>query len=135
MGTVKKGGIADFPVFDPAECLKSDAAIAAYFNAAAETGDPDLLVAALADIARARNLSQLAKDAGLGRESLYKIFADGSKPQFGSIMKIARALGLEMEFRPTAARSAPTTPRKALTKKRVARTRNSRRALTSAATA
>ena len=134
MGAARKIGIADFPVFDPAECLKSNAAIAAYFNAAAETGDPNLLVAALADIARARNLSQLAKDAGLGRESLYKIFADGSKPQFGSIMKIARALGLEMEFRPAASRSSPAAPRKAPTRKRIGRTQNVRRALISTPT-
>ena len=132
MGAAKKNKLAGFPVFDPAKCLKSDTAIAAYFNAAVETGDPSLLVAALADIARARNLSQLAKDAGLGRESLYKIFADGSKPQFESIMKITHALGLEMVFRPASARSAPAAPRKFRTKKRDARTRNDRRMIASA---
>jgi probable addiction module antidote protein len=61
-----------------------------------ETGDPDLLLLALADVARARGMAQVAKDAGLGRESLYKALAPGAKPRYETIMKVMRALGVQL---------------------------------------
>ena len=60
-------------------------------NAVLESGDPDLLLLALGDIARARGMAQIAKDTGLGRESLYKALAPGAKPRFDTILKVARA--------------------------------------------
>ena len=58
--------------FDAARYLSDDAAVAEYMTAVLEPEDPDLLLLALGDIARARGIAQVAKDAGLGRESLYK---------------------------------------------------------------
>lgn len=80
--------------FDAARYLSDDAAIAEYMNAALEAGNTDLLLLALGDVARARGMAQIAKDAGLGRESLYKALALGAKPRFDTVVKVARALGV-----------------------------------------
>jgi probable addiction module antidote protein len=82
--------------FDAARYLSDDAAIAEYMTAILETGDSDLLLLALADVARARGMAQVAKDAGLGRESLYKALAPGAKPRYDTIMKVMRALGVQL---------------------------------------
>ncbi len=82
--------------FDAARYLTDDAAIAEYMNAVLEADDPDLLLLALGDVARARGMSQVAKDAGLGRESLYKALTPGAKPRFDTVMKVARALGVRL---------------------------------------
>lgn len=80
--------------FDAARYLTSDEAIAEYMNAVLEEDDPDLLLLALGDIARARGMAQIAKEAGLGRESLYKALTPGAKPRFDTVLKVARALGV-----------------------------------------
>jgi probable addiction module antidote protein len=85
--------------FDAARYLTDDAAIAEYMNAVLELNDPDLLLLALGDIARARGMAQVAKDSGLGRESLYKALAPGAKPRFDTVLKVARALGVKLEAR------------------------------------
>lgn len=85
--------------FDAARYLTDDAAIAEYMNAVLELNDPDLLLLALRDIARARGMAQVAKDSGLGRESLYKALAPGAKPRFDTVLKVARALGVKLEAR------------------------------------
>ncbi len=82
--------------FDAARYLADDAAIAEYMGAVLETGDPDLLLLALSDVARARGMAQVAKDAGLGRESLYKALAPGARPRYDTIVKVMRALGVQM---------------------------------------
>lgn len=82
--------------FDAARYLTDDAAIAEYITAVLETGDTDLLLLALGDVARARGMAQVAKDAGLGRESLYKAFAPGAKPRFDTVLKVTRALGVRL---------------------------------------
>jgi probable addiction module antidote protein len=82
--------------FDAARYLTDDAAVAEYMTAILETGDPDLLLLALADVARARGMAQVAKDAGLGRESLYKALAPGAKPRYDTIVKVMRALGVQL---------------------------------------
>lgn len=82
--------------FDAARYLTDDAAVAEYMTAILETGDPDLLLLALADVARARGMAQVAKDAGLGRESLYKALAPGAKPRYDTIIKVMRALGVQL---------------------------------------
>jgi probable addiction module antidote protein len=86
--------------FDAARYLRDDAAIAEYMNAVLETEDPDLLLLALSDVARARGMAQVAKDAGLGRESLYKALAPGAKPRFDTVLKVARALGVRLTAHP-----------------------------------
>jgi probable addiction module antidote protein len=65
-----------------------------------EANDPDLLLVALSDVARAKGMAQVAKDAGLGRESLYKALAPGAKPRFETVMKVARALGVKFTAQP-----------------------------------
>lgn len=86
--------------FDAARYLTDDAAVAEYMTAILETDDPDLLLLALADVARARGMAQVAKDAGLGRESLYKALAPGAKPRYDTIMKVMRALGVQLTAKP-----------------------------------
>jgi probable addiction module antidote protein len=86
--------------FDAARYLGDDEAIAEYMTAVLETDDPDLLLLALGDVARAKGMAQVAKDAGLGRESLYKALAPGAKPRFETVMKVARALGVKFTARP-----------------------------------
>ena len=87
-------------VFDAARYLNDDEAIAEYMTAILETNDPDLLLLALSDVARAKGMAQVAKDAGLGRESLYKALAPGAKPRFETVMKVARALGVKFTAQP-----------------------------------
>ncbi|MBK6469436.1 MAG: putative addiction module antidote protein [Betaproteobacteria bacterium] len=86
--------------FDAARYLDDDEAIAEYMTAVLETNDPDLLLLALNDVARSNGMAQVAKDAGLGRESLYKALAPGAKPRFETVMKVARALGVQFTARP-----------------------------------
>ena len=86
--------------FDAARYLNDDEAIAEYMTVALEANDPDLLLLALSDVARAKGMAQVAKDAGLGRESLYKALAPGAKPRFETVMKVARALGVKFTAQP-----------------------------------
>jgi probable addiction module antidote protein len=86
--------------FDAARYLESEEAIAEYMTAVLEENDPELLILALADVARAKGMAQVAKDAGLGRESLYKALAPGAKPRFDTVMRVARALGVKFTARP-----------------------------------
>ena len=86
--------------FDAARCLDDDEAIAEYMTAVLEANEPDLLQLALSDVARTKGMAHVAKDAGLGRESLYKALAPGAKPRFETIMKVARALGVKFTAHP-----------------------------------
>ena len=86
--------------FDAARYLDNDEAIAEYMTAVLEANDPDLLLLALSDVAKAKGMAQVAKDAGVGRESLYKALAPGAKPRFETIMKVARALGVKFIAQP-----------------------------------
>ena len=86
--------------FDAARYLDDDEAIAEYMTAVLESNDPDLLLLALADVARAKGMALVAKEAGLGRESLYKALAPGAKPRFETIMKVVRALGVKFIAQP-----------------------------------
>src|SRR3954467_2266113 len=86
--------------FDAARYLTDDAAIAEYMTAVLETEDTDLVLLAMSDIARAKGMAQVAKDAGLGRESLYKALAPGAKPRLDTFLKVARALGVKFSARP-----------------------------------
>jgi probable addiction module antidote protein len=85
--------------FDAARYLSNDKAIAEYMTAVLEADDLDLLLLALGDVARARGMAQIAKDTGLGRESLYKALAPGAKPRFDTVVKVARALGVHLYAR------------------------------------
>ncbi|NOT48495.1 MAG: putative addiction module antidote protein, partial [Acidobacteria bacterium] len=63
---------------------------------ALEDANPEVFLRAIADVAKARGMSQLAKDAGVGRESLYKALAPGAKPRYDTVLKLMRALGVEL---------------------------------------
>ena len=86
--------------FDAARYLTDDVAIAEYLSVVFEIGNPDLLLLALSDVARARGMAQVAKDSGLGRESLYKALTPGAKPRFETVMKVMTALGIQMQATP-----------------------------------
>jgi probable addiction module antidote protein len=89
-------------VWDPAEHLESEEDIAAYLQAAFEEGDAPLIAAALGDIARAKGMSQIARETGLGRESLYKALSAEGNPEFATILKVVEALGLKLQALPAA---------------------------------
>lgn len=83
--------------FDPADFLDNDEAIAEYLSAALEDTDPDVFLMAVRDVARAKGMAQLAKDAGLGRESLYKALSPGAKPRYDTVLKLLTALGVKLQ--------------------------------------
>lgn len=88
--------------FDAAEYLKTPEDMVAYLEACFEedTGDGKLIRAALNDIARARGMTQIARDTGLGRESLYKALGSQGNPEFATIIKVMKALGLKLHVSP-----------------------------------
>ena len=90
-----------FSRYDSADYLKTDEDIQLYFEACLEESDPALIAHALGVIARARGMTQLAKDTGLGRESLYKALAPGAKPRYDTILKVVKALGVTLHASPT----------------------------------
>jgi probable addiction module antidote protein len=87
--------------FDAAAYLNNEETIAEYLSAVMEKNDLDLLLAAVGDVAKARGMATIARDSGLGRESLYKAFAPGAKPRFDTVMKVLQALGLKLHAEPT----------------------------------
>lgn len=82
--------------YKAAKYLTTEADQQAYLDAAFEDGDPRVIAAALGDIAKARGMTQIARAAGLGRESLYKALAPGSNPEFATILKVMQALGFRL---------------------------------------
>lgn len=88
--------------FNAASHLDSEEMVAEYLNLALASGDPDLLLAAIGDVARARGMARIAQDSGLGRESLYKALAAGAKPRFDTVFKVLQALGVQMQAHPIA---------------------------------
>ncbi len=87
-------GVRDF---DAADYLVDDEAVAEYLSAALEDPDPEMFLTAVRTVARARGMTQLAKDSGLGRESLYKALAVGAKPRYDTILRVTRALGVRLQ--------------------------------------
>ncbi|MDN3512663.1 MAG: putative addiction module antidote protein [Candidatus Jettenia sp.] len=88
--------------WDSTEHLKTEEDIALYFDACLEeAGDDAAFIAkALGNVARARGMSQLARDTGLGRESLYKALSGEGNPSFDTILKVIKALGLKLHVEP-----------------------------------
>jgi probable addiction module antidote protein len=82
--------------WDAAEHLKTEDDMAAYLEAALEDGDPALVAAALGDIARAKGMSWIARESGLGRENLYRALSPDGNPEFSTVLKVVRALGLRL---------------------------------------
>ncbi len=86
--------------FDPAEYLDNDEAIASYMTDALETGDPSFVADALGVVARARGMSEVAREAGVSRESLYRALSANGNPEFSTVMRVVRALGLQLSVTP-----------------------------------
>ena len=82
--------------WDAAEHLETEKDMVAYIEVALGSGDASLIAAALGDIARAKGMTAIAREAGLGRESLYKALSPEGNPEFATILKVIRALGLQL---------------------------------------
>jgi probable addiction module antidote protein len=87
-------------VWDPVNHFNNTEVMASYLEAALVDGDPRLVAAALGDIARAKGLSQVAREAGLGRESLYKALSSSGNPELATVLKVISALGLQLHASP-----------------------------------
>ena len=96
----KKIKISEIPEFDAAEYLTNDEDVAAYLTTILEENDAALLAAALGDIARARGMTQVAKDSGITREALYKALRPGSEPRFDTVSRVCAALGVRLVAQP-----------------------------------
>ena len=92
-----KLGIA---AFDASDYLDNEETIAEYLSAALENPDPDAFLIAVRDVAKARGISTVAEDAGLGRESLYKALKPGAKPRFDTVRRLLFALGVKFDVVP-----------------------------------
>ncbi len=93
-------------LWDVAEHLETPDDVAAYLEAVLDDGDPHLIAAAIGDVARARGMSQLSRDTGLSRESLYRSLSGDGNPEFGTVLKVLKALGVRLEVRPASSREA-----------------------------
>ena len=92
--------IAALPVFDMADYLDNDEAVAEYLSQVLTEGGDSELAHALGHIAKARGMTQIAKDAGIGRESLYKALRADSHPRFDTINRVCKALGVKLVAQP-----------------------------------
>ena len=86
---------ATYAPFDAAAYLDNDEVIAEYLTAAAEDPNPDVFLAALGDVAKARGMARIAQETGLGRESLYKALSPGAHPRYETISAVLHALGVK----------------------------------------
>ena len=86
----------NYKPLDASEYLDDDEVIAEYLSAAMDDPNPDVFLAALGDVAMARGMAQIAKDSGLGRESLYKTLASGAHPRYETMHAVLRALGVKL---------------------------------------
>jgi probable addiction module antidote protein len=89
-------------VFDAAVYLDDEEGISEYLTAALETGDASFIADALGVVARAKGMTRIAEDAGLGRESLYKALREGANPELATVLRVIRALGLRLTATPAA---------------------------------
>jgi len=89
--------------FDVADYLDTDEIIAEYLSAALEDPNPDVFLMAVADVAKAKGVGRIAGATGLGRESLYKASAPGAKLRYDTVLKVLRALGMQLHAAPAAA--------------------------------
>jgi probable addiction module antidote protein len=83
--------------FDASDYLDSEETIAEYLTAALENPDPDVFLVAVRDVAKARGIANVAAQAGLGRESLYKALKPGAQPRFDTVRRLLRALGVKLD--------------------------------------
>jgi probable addiction module antidote protein len=94
--------------FDTAEYLDSPEMIAAYLEAVLEEGDSSMIAVALGNIARAKGMAQIARDAGVTRDSLYKSLKEGGNPTISTFLGVLKGLGMGLSVHPLNAASAGT---------------------------
>ena len=82
--------------FDTSAFLDDDEVIAEYLSAALEDSNPDVFLAAIGQVAKARGMGAIAEGAGLGRESLYKALTPGAKPRYDTVLKVLQSLGVKL---------------------------------------
>lgn len=82
--------------FDASAFLDDDEVVAEYLTAALEDEDPDVFLAAVGNVAKARGMSAFAERAGLGRESLYKALTPGAKPRYDTVLRVLQSLGVKL---------------------------------------
>jgi len=87
-------------VWDPAKYLETEEQIAIYLEDIFKSGDPDLIVTAIGDVARARGMSKVADETNRGRESLYKSLSQGGNPSFETVLKVLDSLGFSLKPSP-----------------------------------
>jgi len=87
--------------FDVSESLDNEELIAEYLSAALEDENPDIFLAAVGHVAKARGMSEIANKSGLGRESLYKAFSPGAKPRYETVQKVLGSLGVKVQVSAT----------------------------------
>jgi probable addiction module antidote protein len=92
--------IEDLPTFDVAEHLDSPEVLAAYLSDFFVEGDPAMIAEALGDASRAKGMAEVASQAGLARESLYKALRPGSQPRLETILRVLKALGFQLVVQP-----------------------------------
>jgi probable addiction module antidote protein len=110
-------------VFDPAEHLTTDIAVATYLSEAMETGDPAFIADALGVVARARGMTRVARETGMARESLYRALDKEGNPELATIVRVINAIGLRLDVKPAA-----KVPKKPSKKARVSRSARPRAA-------
>lgn len=89
--------MSNITTFDISQYLDSKEMIAEYLSQVLEDGDTNELLEAIGNIAKAKGMSQIAKDTGLGRESLYKTFQDGAKPRFETVIRVLNSFGVKLQ--------------------------------------
>jgi probable addiction module antidote protein len=92
--------------WDVNDFLDSEERMALFLEAAFEDGDPSLIAAALGEVARARGMTQTAKDSGVTREALYRALSAEGRPEFTTILKVMRSFGLRLAPVPVGKRKA-----------------------------
>ncbi len=98
--------VSELPDFDPAEYLHDAEDIAGYLSAVLEEDDPNAVIEALGTIARARGMTEIARESGLAREALYRALRGGAAPRFDTVMRVMRALGVRLAVEPDEDRAA-----------------------------
>jgi probable addiction module antidote protein len=88
--------MAKTKLFDPSEFLDDDEVIAEYLTAALEDPNPDVFLAAVGHVAKARGMGAIAESSGLGRESLYKALTPGAKPRYDTVLRVLQSLGVKI---------------------------------------
>ncbi len=96
--------------YDVADYLNDEQDVLAYLNAALDDGHADVVAQAIGNVARARGMSQIAKQCGLGRESLYKSLSDRGNPEFRTVLSVLRVMGIRLRAEPTVDRGQNDAP-------------------------